>query len=214
MSVDGVNNSSNAGLYAVSGMALGAGAGAAAGYLTKPFLKDGAPTDTFMKKMEENFLNTLDDDFKKQYAEATENVKKLDAIKSADELKEFVRNNKELKKAGMVDTLLAEIDKNGFVKSKEEMKKGVKLVIDAKDNFIIAAFDATWDGNKKEFVHNAELVTSEGFNAIKKAASSIQGKYAAIYGAIGAAVLGVVGYLCGSAGDKEQPKQATKNLNA
>lgn len=47
MSVDGVNNSSNAGLYCASGAVLGAGAGAAAGYLTKPFLKDGAPTDSF-----------------------------------------------------------------------------------------------------------------------------------------------------------------------
>lgn len=56
MSVDGVNNSSNAGLYCTSGAVLGAGAGAAAGYLTKPFLKDGAPTDSFIKTLGENLI--------------------------------------------------------------------------------------------------------------------------------------------------------------
>ncbi len=48
MSVDSVNNSNNTALYTASGAVLGAGV--AAGYLTKPFLKDGAPTDEFIKK--------------------------------------------------------------------------------------------------------------------------------------------------------------------
>ena len=61
MSVDGVNNSNNAGLYAGSGVVLGAGAGATAGYLTKPFLKDGAPTDSFCQTLGNKLVEASND---------------------------------------------------------------------------------------------------------------------------------------------------------
>ena len=51
MAVDRVNGNNNTALYTGIGAVAGAGAGVAAGYLTKPFLKDGAPTDEFVKKV-------------------------------------------------------------------------------------------------------------------------------------------------------------------
>ena len=59
MAIDSVSNSgSNAGLYAGGAALVGAGAGVATAYLTKPFLKDGAPTDSFCKALGEKILET------------------------------------------------------------------------------------------------------------------------------------------------------------
>lgn len=88
MSVDGVNNSSNAGLYCASGAVLGAGAGAAAGYLTKPFLKDGAPTDSFAKSLGENLIEASEapTEYKKFMTEVAPMLEKMSNAKNVDEL--------------------------------------------------------------------------------------------------------------------------------
>ena len=52
MSVSGVNNSNNnAGTYAAGAAVVGGGAAGAYGYFSRPFLKDGAPTDAFVKNV-------------------------------------------------------------------------------------------------------------------------------------------------------------------
>ncbi len=206
MAVDGVNNSNNnTVLYTTGAAVVGGGAGVATAYLTKPFLKDGAPTDSFMKKIEKNIVETLDEDAKKMYADATENIKKIENAKNAEELKEIFKNNAALKETGMLDAMLADIDAKGFETAKAEAKKGVQFVIDTKNEMVKEAFNSSWDKNAKKFVHNAEGITKEGFDAVKKAARSIQGKYAMIYGAIGAGVLGLGTLLC--CAGKKQPKQ-------
>lgn len=206
MAVDGVSNSNNnTALYTAGAATVGAGAGVATAYLTKPFLKDGAPTDSFMKKIEENVVETLDKDVKKQYADTVEAIKKLENVKNAEELKDFLRNNDAIKEAGILDAALAGVDAEGFETFKAEFKKGLKLGIDQKDKDIKFAFDSSWDKSAKKFVHNADAITKEAFEAVKKAAKSIQGKYAMIYGAIGAGVLGLGTLLC--CGGKKQPEQ-------
>ena len=215
MSVESVNNSRNSGLYAASGAVVGAGAGIATGYLIRPFLKDGAPTDSFVKKIEENLVDTLDESTKAQYAQAKKNIELLDNVKNADELKDFVRNNEELKNVpDLIETVIADIDNKGFETAKNEMKNGIQMVLDAKDAMYKTIFESCWDKNEKKFVHNAEEVTKEGFDAVKKAAKSIQGKYAMIYGAIGAAVLGLGTLLCCGGKKSSEPAQNQVNTQA
>ena len=206
MSVEGINNSNNnAGLYVAGAGLLGAGAGAAAGYYTRPFLKDGAPTDEFVKKVNNNLVENLGEAEKKQYFDAVETIKKLDEVSNVEELKELCRNNEMLKQLAPLDKLLAEIDAIGFEKAKSDIKEGVQISLDVRDELVKDLIDSSWDKNAKKFVHNADEVTKEGFEAVKKAARSIQGKYAAIYGSIGAAVLGLGALLC-CGGKKEQPQ--------
>ena len=206
MSVEGINNSNNnAGLYAAGAGLVGAGAGVAAGYYTRPFLKDGAPTDEFVKKVNNNHLENLGEVEKKQYFYAVKTIKELDEVSNVEELKAFCRNNERLKQTGQLDDFLAEIDAAGFEKAKSDMKEGIQIVVDVLDELVKDMIDSSWDKNTKKFVNNAGEVPKEGFDAVKKAARSIQGKYAAIYGSIGAAVLGLGTLLC-CGGKKEQPQ--------
>lgn len=124
MAVDGVNNSNNnTALYTAGAAVVGGGAGAAAGWYSRPFLKDGAPTDSFMKKIEKNIVETLDEGTKKKYADAAESIKKIENAKNTEELKEVFKNNAALKEAGMLDDVLAEIDAKGFETAKADIKK-------------------------------------------------------------------------------------------
>lgn len=197
MAVDGVNNSNNnTALYTAGATVVGGGAGAAAGWYSRPFLKDGAPTDSFVKKIQDNVTKHI------------ENLKQeIDNLKNVDELKDYVKNNKALKEADMVDVMLAEIDANGFEASKNSFKQGVSIGagLQADNEVIKSMFEASWDKNAKKFSHNADELAKEGFEAVKKAAKSIQTKYALIYGAIGAGVLGLGTLLC--CGGKKQPEQ-------
>lgn len=107
----------------------------------------------------------------------------------------------------MVDVVLAEIDAQGFEASKASFKQGVSIGTDVVSDNAVARdmFAASWDKNAKKFVHNADELSKEGFEVVKKAAKSIQGKYAMIYGAIGAGVLGLGTLLC--CAGKKQPEQ-------
>lgn len=84
MPVDKVSNS-NAGLYAASAAVIGGGAGAATGWYSKPFLKKGEPTDTFIKKIGENAAKALPDEIKNPISQMVETMKN---ISSVEELKE------------------------------------------------------------------------------------------------------------------------------
>ena len=235
MTVSNVNNSSNTG-YVLGAATLGAGAGVATGYLTKPFLKDGAPTDSFIKKMGENMRAQLS----KEDRELSEKVearfkayeKILDDSKSVEELKtnhvNFVVKNIEdssvenfksvsektaeltenlgiksgrefcnyIEEAESVDELKIKFaecfDKEYAGKSIDEIKQSIKNgLINCYKQISKAVFEEYWDSSKKAFVNCDEGIGKD----IKDAARSIQGKYAAIYGAIGAGVLGLGTYL-------------------
>jgi len=213
MAVDGVNSSNNnTALYTAGGAVLGAGAGAAAGYLTKPFLKDGAPTDSFIKKVDENQMITLQPKERKICEDALAGVEKLKNVTNMEELKNFIKNNELIKEGckisnNSVEDVLAEIDEKEFEAAKAEVKSNIDSFLNTRKGLIKEAIDSAWDSDKKKFVHDASKITKEGFEAVTKAAKSIQGKYAAIYGAIGAAVLGLGTLLCCGGKKAEEPSQ-------
>lgn len=236
MSVESVNNNSNAGLYALGAAAIGGGAGAGAAYLTKPYLKDGAPTDAFIKKMDEKMTDALPEEgkqFKRELETLLENNKKqINEAKTVEDIKnlfiksttghlteetlaeqkfvsesvlenlqqlgietkpEFIEEFKNTKTVEEVKTLMGKIFDSEYAgKNLDEIKQ----MINAESQKIErqagkAIFEQFWDSGKKEFVNCEEGLGA----AVKKAAKSIQGKYAMIYGAIGAAVLGIGTYL-------------------
>lgn len=238
MAVESVNGSnSNTGLYTSAAALAGGGAGAAAGWYSKPYLKDGAPTDSFIKKMDKNIkeamspeenelTKALEKEFK-GYRDLVANAKTVDELKNgfvnkifegskdvdfetfkvitehlsenfealgiqaSPEYADKVRktsNYEELKQV-----VSENFDKQYAGKSLDEIKQAIKNEGDELNRKVAKnLFEQFWDSSKKQFVDCEEGMGK----AIKKAAKSIQGKAALIYGAVGAAVLGAVTYLC------------------
>ena len=94
MSVSSVNNSNNnAGAYAATAAVVGGGAAGAYGYFSRPFLKDGIPTDKFLKTANEYLKKELPEEGK-QFLEAMENEGKAldDLLKNAKSVDEFKEN--------------------------------------------------------------------------------------------------------------------------
>lgn len=219
--VEGVNNSNNnAGLYAAGAAIIGGGAGAAAGWYSRPFLKDGAPTDSFLKKTENKFLEKAgDNDFVKDYKKMKKAREAFDNIKDMDGLKQFLKNDEFvqtlLKRMGVdINEGLKEIEADGFEKSMKEARENlIKPIDEGMKDFkgtMKSSIVKAWDKNAKKFVHNKNDITKEAFESIKDAAKSIQGKYAAIYGTIGAGILGLGTYLCLHGKKQEPPKEAAE----
>lgn len=253
MSVSSVNNQNNAGLYAgVAGTAIGAEAGAVTGYLTKPYLKNGIPSDTFLNKFEEH-LSPADREGLKGVIHETENLmeplcNEINNAKSVEQIKNIITNAYvELYKGEPLSALKENVilsskirgDKGSYVKavqnansfeevmdiknkkfdkkyagkSLEEVK--TLMIKGLKDSFrkvvYTCGFKLCWDAEKKEFVNCEEGIGK----AFKQTARSMQGKYAAIYGAVGAALLGAAGYLCfGGNKESEQPVQDKVDVSA
>ena len=198
--VEGVNNNSKAGTYALGAGALGAGAGVATAYLTKPYLKNGEPTDAFIRNFSSNILDLLPEgEAKKAAMDLKEQISKLKKAKSLEELKEvYVHYDPDYKDFDIKDIL-----RDQGIESEGKDFKEIKKIITAELNEVETGggkevFEMFWDAEKKAFINleeDAGAKMKETAAAIKKAARSIQGKYALIYGSIAAAVLAAGTYL-------------------
>ena len=242
MAISGVNSANNNNAYYIGGAAAtGALAGGLTGWYSKPFLKDGVPTDTFLKKIEkssnEALTKFIPENVKIAIRNTAEIIEHLDQIKNIEELKESIckpyinifdsipEEDFDLFKESLIvsnDTVekitpaladkvfVAEVQeansiediKRAFRNSidrgfegknldelRSEMKAGAQI---SKKSTFMQIFNSVWDADKKKFVKAEENPLSE---FISKIAKGIQGKYAAIYGGIGAGILGLGAYL-------------------
>ena len=90
-SVDNRNNG-NVGLTTAGSAIVGGGAGALAGYYSKPWVKDDAPTDTFIKKAGERLVNASDipDAQKEVFKNASSMIDKMKNAKTVEEFKNTI----------------------------------------------------------------------------------------------------------------------------
>lgn len=125
MAVDSVNSSNNNSvLYSSVAALAGGGAGAAAGWYSKPYLKDGAPTDSFIRKMDENIKEAMSPE-EKQITQAVEKE-----LKSYNDLVTNAKTVEELKN-GFVNKIFENTKGTNFDDFKymvEQMSEGLEAV--------------------------------------------------------------------------------------
>ena len=129
MAVEGVNNSNNnAGLYALGAATIGAGAGAGVAYMTKPFLKDDAPTDSFLKKMDEKIIANVPENERVEYNSIKKDIKLYKGL--IEKFENVFNNSKTIDefKASFVDTMLKDVDETKFGELKASDNKIVEFL--------------------------------------------------------------------------------------
>ncbi|MBO6086718.1 hypothetical protein J6P92_00025 [bacterium] len=203
MAVEGVNNSNNnAGLYALGAGVLGAGAGAGVAYMTKPFLKDGAPTDSFVKKMSEKFLENNDTEVKSIRDKYDKLSSSLAEVKDKDCLNRYIKD----KKLNIPDEVLKSIkEATNIEEARTYVSNCLDVDLESELGDIVKKFDA--EKTYKNFVNNENQMDKATKEIVKKSIKSIQGKYALIYGSIAAGVLGIGTYLATMGGKSSAPEQ-------
>lgn len=208
MAVEGVNNNNYG--YATSAAILGGATGAGIGYATKSILKDGNYTDEFVKsvgdkmlssdkgklivemmKIDEkspNYLTQMIDVLKKHHKVL--GINPNDVTKTDVELAEMFGGSEKVRE------LVAD------AKSKIAMKTGEILTTGENTNVVEAIkrqvpkdLDEVFDKAKGEFKAEVKEEAKDVLEFAKKAQRNIKLKAAGIYGAVGAAILGLGAYL-------------------
>ncbi|MDR1168231.1 MAG: hypothetical protein LBK53_04990 [Heliobacteriaceae bacterium] len=186
-----VNNVDNTVPYTAAGVVTGLTAGGLGGYYSKPWLKDGGPSDSFAKEYGKNLIESFGEDAEKEFKKELKSSKKIQKAKTLDEVKaiceKYSINFEEEFKGMDLDAIKAEV-KEYMESSKQSFKEGAKEF-----------FKEAYDSKAGKFVHDAEKLSQEGFSMGQKAAKRLQGRAALIYGAIAAGVLGAAGLIAGIA---------------
>lgn len=264
MAIEHTNIFNNENFISVAGSAaIGGTALALAGYDSKPWLKNGLPSDTFVKNVEAELLSKSDKDTVAKVKAFDKYIEQLDKAQSFDEIADFLiksrvsaSNNFEqvkkllqeevmsfikdpeiasvtrenlnmdyffdyyngIKKCAdfndlkyvMIDNLIAGSEGYSFEQAKKILKAyetmrvshmGVNIKLGVKE-----AVQNSYDSVRRQFVNEAGKTSKEIFNAIKKTASNMQCKTAALWGLCGGAAWGglifLINKLCSKIGAK------------
>lgn len=185
----------NSGLSGLAGgLVLGGAAGAATGYLTSSAVKDGEFVDKFIKS---SILKNAGEDIKKA------NVENLFSLSKMKELTAENRATFEnyLKNLFSAEDLKKEFGEDGVSKATldklktyfTEQKETADFIISER-KAALAEFIDTKTGKLKDLAKDAGEETKKAYESTKSLLSKMKWTQAGIYGAIGAAVLGFIGY--------------------
>ena len=163
-------------------------------------LKNGEISDTFVKQTFESYVSHAADSGKEAYNEGLNILKKIDSVKTPEELKSLMDSNKEAAKefcAEMKQTpedFLSNVTKDNLKDNKKVIKEKITAGNNTRYQDIKNQIQACWDKDAKKFVQK-DSVKDDVYQAIKKSNSGIKGKMIAKYVAIGAGIAGLLGYV-------------------
>lgn len=176
MPVDSVKSSnSNVGLYAGSATVLGGGAGAAYGYLSKPFLKNNEPTDSFIKQVCKNMVNTFPEEI---VAPLKEMEKQAGKAATVEELKgNLMTSLKKLYENVDIDTAKASMQMVAEAAEAVGDKSITAADIEAVENLddILELFSKNFDEKYagKTLEQISEMTKTQGETMMKKSAKNL-----------------------------------------
>ena len=173
----------------VAGAAVGAIGGGVVGYKKNPYINsNNLVSDTFTKKVHAKLLDSAKDDSKDIYNKTLEVLKKLDKIKSVEELKELKTNNPNIITANLENVKSENLAEN-IRTVKNALTSNVDTWHQETKNKILSA----WDSKAKKFV-KPENMTEEVFNNIKDATKGIKTKIVLKYATIASAITGTIAF--------------------
>lgn len=201
---DNIENSQRkySNLPLVAGTAIvGASAGGFIGSRINPKIKkNGMVSDTFAKAAYERYVKKVPEAGKDSYNQSLEILKKIDKIKTPEDLKALFTANPDAAKMvcveleGGVDNFLDGVTKENLNANKKLLKDQLKSGNTARYQNMKNWIQSCWDKKKKKFVRPDDM-SKELFNAIKHASYGGKTKLIAMGAAIGGVVAGSVAYI-------------------
>lgn len=185
---------------AMFGGIVGLAAGSVIGAKQHPYMKNGIPTDTFAKKAYDKYMKHAPAAEQESYGQYKEVLKKLDKVKTVDELKTLINNNPKaadeistaLEKT--TDEYLSTITESNLSSNKETIKRKLEAGNATRFQNMKNQITTCWDAATKKFVKPASM-DDPTFKAIKKSANMIKSKFIAVWALSSAAALGIVSFI-------------------
>ena len=184
----------------IAGVVIGGTTGAVIGSRKNPYIeKNGEVIDSFAKSTYEKYISNTGNG-KEAYEGGLNILKKIDKVKSAEELGALFSENSEAANyicAELKQTpeeFISNINDKNLSANKKVIKEKITIGNNTRYRDMKNQIQACWDGTKKEFVKK-DSVTDDVFKAIKKSTGGIKSKMIAKYAAIGAAIAGAIGFI-------------------
>ena len=188
---------------AIGGAVVGAGTGAFLGNRKNPYITStGEVVDTFAKTAYEKYINKAKDAGKEAYEGGLNILKKIDSVKSTEELKGLFDANKEAAKDVCTELkqtpeeFLNKVTQDNLSANKKVIKEKINAGNNTRYQDMKNQIQICWDKDKKKFVKN-DAVKDDVYKAIKKSTNGVKGKIIGKYAAIGAGIAGIIGFIAG-----------------
>ncbi len=188
---------------AIGGAVVGATAGAVLGNKKNPYItKNGEVVDTFAKSAYEKYISKAKDAGKEAYEGGLNILKKIDSVKSTEELKGLFDANKEAAKdictelKQTPEEFLSKVSQDNLSDNKKIIKEKINAGNNTRYRDMKNQIQICWDKDKKKFVKN-DAVKDDVYKAIKKSTNGVKNKIIAKYVAIGAGIAAIVGFIAG-----------------
>ena len=187
--------------YGVGGALIGATGGSIIASKKNPYMKNGIPTDTFSRMAYNKYADKYASEaVKKSYGQYNEVIKKIDKVKTTDELKTLLNNNPEASKEvstalnKTTEEFLSTVTDTNLASNKETIKKKLESANQTRYQNMKNDIARCWDTENKKFV-KPDGMEDGIFDAIKKTTGRVKANFIAKYAAISALVVGAVAYL-------------------
>lgn len=192
--------SSSAPATVVSAIA-GGGVGAYVGHRKSLIAsKNGEISDAFVKQTFESYIDKAADSGKEAYNEGLNILKKIDSVKTPEELKTLMDSNKEAAKEFCAEIkqtpeeFLSNVTSDNLKDNKKVIKEKITAGNNTRYQNVKNQIQACWDKDGKKFV-SKDSVKDDVYQAIKKSSTGMKAKMMAKYAAIGVGVAGLIGYV-------------------
>lgn len=186
---------------ATVGAVVGGGIGAYMGIKKNPFISTkGEASDTFARTVYDRYINKATDAGKEGYKEGLNILKKIDKIKTPEELQSLLDTNKEATQGLFTELkqtpeeFMSKVTSENLTNSKKIIKEKIDANNKVRYGEMKNQIQMCWDKENKKFIKN-DKIKDEVFDAIKKSTTKTKIKTVAKYTAIGAittALLGIV----------------------
>ena len=184
-----------------TGAVLGGGAGAYIGSRKNPYIsKTGEALDSFAENVYKKFAKNAGGITKEAYEGSENLLKKINGVKTPEELKTLFEANKEAAKdictelKQSSEEFLNKITKENLAANKKVIKDKIQAGNQTRIRDIKNQIQVCWDKESKKFV-KADNVKDDVFEAIKKSTNKTKFGNIAKYSAIGAGIAAVLGFI-------------------
>ena len=171
MSIETVQTNANLGVYTTIGTMIGGCIGVGTAYLTKPYLKNNIPNDSFEREIKSNIEKITNN-----------KIEQLKKIKNNEEAIKIIGENTLEKYVGEVKNAITKGNIADTIMQGESVLKAEQRNLNIKELY-------------KNFIENTDKVSTEYKSAINEAKKSMNTKFAFLFCGIGAVIAGIGTYL-------------------
>ena len=185
---------------AAGGLIAGGAIGAFAGFKKNSVIDKNGIKDSFAKKVEERLINEAGETAKNIHNQGNDIIKKIDKIKSPEDLKTLFGSNKDAVKdmcsklKQTPEEFLQTITSDNLKQNKETIKNWFIAGRNNKFQAIKNKIQFCWDKDTKKFTQ-PKAIKDNVYNAIIKTQKSAKKVSTIKYGAIAAAIGAAVGFI-------------------